>query len=81
MNMSIIEIMNLYITRGNQEWLHEQLDAGNSMSGIINRLIEKERGLTALDVAKAAFTEALSEDTGTDIRFVDDKRLGPGGKD
>lgn len=71
--------MNIYITRANQEWLRDQLAQGQSMSGIINRLVEHERGATSLEVAKESFAEAMSDHTGSDIRFVDEVRLGDGG--
>lgn len=42
MNMCIIMTMNIYITKANEEWLRKQPD---SMSGIINVLIAKKRGI------------------------------------
>lgn len=58
MNMRIIMYMNIYITKGNEDWLRQQ---GVSMSGIINRLVEKERGVSRLGVAKENFEEALED--------------------
>ena len=58
MNMCIVIDMNIYITKANEHWLREQ---ESSMSGIINRMIEERRGVSALESAKETFQEAMDE--------------------
>lgn len=50
--------MHIYITQANEDWLRQQ---DTSMSGIINKLIEKERGGTPLQIAKEHFEKELDE--------------------
>lgn len=60
MYMRIVITMNIYITKANQEYLNSLPD-GQSKSGLINDLLDKERGATPLQVAKENFDEELDK--------------------
>lgn len=60
MNMCIIMCMNIYITKANEEFLRSK---GSSMSGLVNSLLDKERGATPLQVAKERFSDTLGIST------------------
>lgn len=54
-NRSIVIVMNIYITKENEEYLRGFNGKGESMSGYINRLLENARGMTkANDAMNAA---------------------------
>lgn len=58
MNMCIIMCMNIYISKANEGFLRSK---GSSMSGLVNSLLDKERGATPLQVAEESFSEALDD--------------------